>query len=427
MAGLPRIAAADVHRVRPSTPWCSVQRCPTRAAIRLTQRGARVPSSEEAAARRTPAGATVPALGRRRAVCSARVSARSLAIDRPAAPRGDDLALRSSRRIRGSTGNVPLAAAGVAWGFAKPDEARAVLAELAAEADATRDTLLAGACARSARRSAARSRPAARGPSALPGAPELRAARSGAGAGRGRPPHEPASLRARRAARRRRHRRRGRRPAQAGELAALFGERRAVPGPFRLVAASHLAAVEVMGIQEIWAGRALVLNAPREALAQVHDGPAPALLRAAPSAHRRVGVHLRAPSGLLPEAMARRVVVVEGHPARGATRSARSRRRFVSTVTPRDAEVAVTYARLDAPSAARAVLHLAHRRRPAERALGPRRPAARGQRVADPGAAGTRLSTARWWSRQRDAAAAAYGFGASCSPAAPATSARRAR
>jgi hypothetical protein len=95
-------------------------------------------------------------------------------------------------------------------------------------------------------------------------------------------------------------------------LAALFGERRRIPGALRLVGTGQLAAVEAAGVAEIFAGRALLLNAPQEALAAVHAGPAPALLRQVPARRRRAQFLLRVPAQRLPEAMARRVVAQQG-------------------------------------------------------------------------------------------------------------------
>ena len=63
-------------------------------------------------------------------------------------------------------------------------------------------------------------------------------------------------------------------------------------------------------MQEIWAGRVLLLNAPREALAAAHAGTPPPLLRANPAPRRRVSLHARVQSELLPEAMAKRVLVL---------------------------------------------------------------------------------------------------------------------
>jgi hypothetical protein len=247
----------------------------------------------------------------------------------------DDLALQlATKDARLDWGRARLAAAELtSWGFAKPDDAHGLLSELAAAAEAVREALLASTAPRRGPGAPARGASASVEPAAsarwsdalLETHPRLRgllrdlarALTDQAGL-----PHEPATLRLLGALL-------GGGAVVAGDgglrellwrrLSALFGERRAIPGPLRLVAASHLPAVEAIGVQEIWAGRVLLLNAPREALAEIHEGPAPALLRGPAAPHRRVGLHLRAPAGLLPEAMAPRVVVQgDGHPIRVA-------------------------------------------------------------------------------------------------------------
>lgn len=437
MASLPRIAAADIHRVRRFDAVVLGGALPGLvAAIRLAQRGARVLVVEEEAAARAHPGWREPFLlwdAEPGGVLGSCLRALAVPLIDQRRLVADDMALQLvTPHARLDWGRAPLAAAELtAWGFAKPDEARALLGELAAAAEATREALLAGAGPRvrgagpRATGASTEAPPRTRGPSALgEAAPSLRellrdvarALSEEAGL-----PAEPAALRMLGALL-------GGGAIVAGEgglrellwrrLATLFGERRQVPGPFRLVAASHLAAVEVLGVQEIWAGRALLLNAPREALAQVHDGPAPALLRSTPSTHRRVGIHLRAPSGLLPEAMARRLVVHgEGYPLRiarhaGPRASARDDL-FVSTVAPRDAEVEVVYARLE-----RVVDELA----PFCSARIERRPApgtkwdrddllhAAAQSAHDPGVAGTRLSSRPLVVALERELAAAYGF-----------------
>jgi hypothetical protein len=337
MASLPRIAAADVHRVRRFDAVVLGAALPgIVAAIRLAQRGARVLVVEEEAAARAHPGWREPFLlwdAEPAGVLGSCLRALAVPLIDQRRLVADDLALQlATKDARLDWGRARLAAAELtSWGFAKPDDAQGLLAELAASAEAVRDALLANVVPRRG--------PGApvRGASAEPAAsarwsdallethPRLRtllrdlarALTDQAGL-----PHEPATLRLLGALL-------GGGAVVAGDgglrevlwrrLTTLFGERRAIPGPLRLVAASHLPAVEAIGVQEIWAGRVLLLNAPREALAEVHEGPAPALLRGPAAPHRRVGLQLRAPAGLLPEAMAPRVVVQgDGHPIRVA-------------------------------------------------------------------------------------------------------------
>jgi hypothetical protein len=94
-------------------------------------------------------------------------------------------------------------------------------------------------------------------------------------------------------------------------IRALHGEFRSLTGPFQLVVVSNHAGVSLGETGEIWCGRALLINAPRPALAEVVDqDPIPDLLKASPPSRRRVTVHLRSPRSLLPQGMARRVILV---------------------------------------------------------------------------------------------------------------------
>jgi hypothetical protein len=338
MASLPRIAAADVHRVRRFDAVVLGAALPgIVAAIRLAQRGARVLVVEEEAAARAHPGWREPFLlwdSEPAGVLGACLRALAVPLIDQRRLVADDLALQLvTKDARLDWGRAQLAASELtSWGFAKPDDARGLLDELAGTAEAVREALLASA---SPRRGVGAPARGATAPQPVPSArwsdallethPRLRgllrdlarALTDQAGL-----PHEPATLRLLGALL-------GGGAVVAGDgglrellwrrLAALFGERRAIPGPLRLVAASHLPAVEAIGVQEIWAGRVLLLNAPREALAEVHEGPPPALLRVPAAPHRRVGLHLRAPAGLLPEAMAPRLVVQgDGHPIRVA-------------------------------------------------------------------------------------------------------------
>jgi hypothetical protein len=63
------------------------------------------------------------------------------------------------------------------------------------------------------------------------------------------------------------------------------------------------------GSEEVWAGRALVVNAPLPTLARVTEqDEILGLLRTPPERHRRRALHLRIPRRALPEAMAARVL-----------------------------------------------------------------------------------------------------------------------
>jgi len=94
-------------------------------------------------------------------------------------------------------------------------------------------------------------------------------------------------------------------------IRALHGEFRTVDGDFALVTVSNHPGVAVSETGDVWCARALVLNAPRHALAGVVDqDPVPDLLATPAPSRRRLVVHLRMPRAQLPSGMARRVLVV---------------------------------------------------------------------------------------------------------------------
>jgi hypothetical protein len=94
-------------------------------------------------------------------------------------------------------------------------------------------------------------------------------------------------------------------------IMSLYGEFRSVSGSFRLVSAANQPGIAMEDPREVWVGRALVLNAPRQALAAaLSEGPVPDLLRCPPATHRRLSLHFRAKTAVVPEGMAPRVICV---------------------------------------------------------------------------------------------------------------------
>lgn len=97
-------------------------------------------------------------------------------------------------------------------------------------------------------------------------------------------------------------------------IESLYGEFRTLDGPFRLVSANGQPglAPDARGESgEVWVGRTFVLNAPRAALAAAVDqDPVPAPLELLPAKHRRRSIHWKIASELLPGAMGRRVVLI---------------------------------------------------------------------------------------------------------------------
>jgi hypothetical protein len=227
----------------------------------------------------------------------------------------------------------------VAWGLAKPDEAQALVRAVVHAATAEREAMLESAVVRSSGRRAriprsapwrssadtadARTAPRARGlpaevTAASPPLARFLAAQVRALSNLGDAPAPPeaqarllgaplegsAALRGERG---------GLRGLLRQRIEALYGEFRAIPGGLRLIAAANQPGVAMDGTREVWVGRALVLNAPREGLAAAHGGdPVPDLLRGAPAKRRRVRLHYVARPAVLPEGMASRVLCVEG-------------------------------------------------------------------------------------------------------------------
>jgi len=94
---------------------------------------------------------------------------------------------------------------------------------------------------------------------------------------------------------------------------AVHGEVRTLGCPFEFVHAGDDPGIARIGPDDAWLGRALVINAPvarvAEALAAWRR-PAPSFLAGPRPTHRRLAVHLRALSEVVPEGLARRSVMV---------------------------------------------------------------------------------------------------------------------
>jgi len=191
----------------------------------------------------------------------------------------------------------------VSWKFAEPESAKSLLRELAEAAAAERDAMLAAPVVRVPRRRTAPRRSSA--PlGGTPAAPANHRARGLPDAARNLPRRLSAlSLFA------------------GGEywlhtllrrrIESLYGEFRTLPGPFRVVSVSNQPGVALDDSAEAWCGRALIINAPRPALANaVAQDPVPELLSAPAPTRRRLKVHLRCRRSLLPTGMSKRVIAV---------------------------------------------------------------------------------------------------------------------
>jgi hypothetical protein len=98
-----------------------------------------------------------------------------------------------------------------------------------------------------------------------------------------------------------------------GRLAALHAEFRSVGGPFELVRVGDHPGIRRLGPDDAWLGRILLVNAPAGRLADALRGwsaAVPDWLDGPRPTHRRVAVHMRALSEVVPEGLARRAVLV---------------------------------------------------------------------------------------------------------------------
>ena len=92
---------------------------------------------------------------------------------------------------------------------------------------------------------------------------------------------------------------------------ALYGEFRTLPEAFRLVSVANQPGVALGRSGEILCGRALLINAPRGALAAALDqDPVPEILSTPAPTRRRISIHLVGRRSKLPDGMSKRVIAV---------------------------------------------------------------------------------------------------------------------
>jgi hypothetical protein len=331
MRGLPRVAARDTHRVRRWDVVVLGGALPGLiAAVRLGQRGERVLIVEEAGV------AEVAALLREPFLMTDAAGDGVLG----SCLRGLGVALIDQRRFgldelavqvvlpdaRIDVGRAALFAAELsAWGLAKPDDARDLVRALEQAAQAERQAMLEAPGVGPARRR--------RGPE------DPAAATVAAGLARGWPreaAEAPAAVAGVLAAIARGLSQLGAAPASPESRArlvgalcsgaavlrtgdgfremirrraeAVFAEFRTIDQAFSFASVAGQPAIVLADSQEILAGRALVLNAPRAAIAAVAGAGAPPALRAPDPTLRRVLRHYRGPHEVFPDAMGDRVI-----------------------------------------------------------------------------------------------------------------------
>ena len=98
-------------------------------------------------------------------------------------------------------------------------------------------------------------------------------------------------------------------------ITSLHGEFRSIDCPFELIELGDHPGIARIGPNDFWLGRTLVVNAPISLVAGALDGwhldPSPYLqTQGSAPRHRRITVHLRAQRDVVPEALARRAILV---------------------------------------------------------------------------------------------------------------------
>jgi hypothetical protein len=96
-------------------------------------------------------------------------------------------------------------------------------------------------------------------------------------------------------------------------IETLHGEFRTIGCPFELIELSDHPGIARVGPEDFWLGRTLLVNAPASLLASALEGwnlKPPAYLQGPAARHRRLNLHLRAQRDVVPEALARRAILV---------------------------------------------------------------------------------------------------------------------
>jgi hypothetical protein len=98
-------------------------------------------------------------------------------------------------------------------------------------------------------------------------------------------------------------------------ITSLHGEFRSIDCPFELIELGDHPGIARIGPNDFWLGRTLLVNAPISLVAGALEGwnrdPSPYLqMQGSAPRHRRISVHLRAQRDVVPEALARRAILV---------------------------------------------------------------------------------------------------------------------
>jgi hypothetical protein len=96
-------------------------------------------------------------------------------------------------------------------------------------------------------------------------------------------------------------------------ITSLHGEFRTIDCPFEFIELGDHPGIARLGPDDFWLGRALVVNAPASLLARALEGwnrKPPQYLQGSPPRHRKLTLHMRAQRDVIPEALARRAILV---------------------------------------------------------------------------------------------------------------------
>lgn len=133
-------------------------------------------------------------------------------------------------------------------------------------------------------------------------------------------------------------------------LRSVHVEFRTLGCPFRMVELGDHPGIARIGPDDVWLGRALVLNAPTALLASALEGwgeTPPPFLQGRSSTHRRLAIHVRALQEVVPEPLAPRAILVDEADAelpwvtltrRPSSRGARFAELVAEAVVPDDPE-----------------------------------------------------------------------------------------
>ncbi len=103
-------------------------------------------------------------------------------------------------------------------------------------------------------------------------------------------------------------------------IRSLHCDLRSLGEPFELISVAGEPGLALSSANEVWAGRTLIINVPRPALARgLRQNPLPRFLEGPPATRQRLALHFQASRFVVPDGMSRRVICVtdSGRPMDG--------------------------------------------------------------------------------------------------------------